>query len=166
MAVTYEPIATTTLSSGASSIEFTSISGSYTDIILTIEGVAAADSGQYYITLNSDTTANNYSTTLLQGDGTSATSSRYNSGGNSYQSLIGWPRTSRFNSIAHFQNYSNNTTYKSFLWRYSAAGTYGYAVAGVNLWRNTNAITTIKITCTATTFSSGTMATLYGIKAA
>ena len=34
MAATYEPIATTTLTSTQSSVDFTSISGSYTDLIV------------------------------------------------------------------------------------------------------------------------------------
>ena len=162
---TYTPVASQTLSASASSVTFSNIPQGYTDIEIVIEGIAAADSGQYYVTLNGDVTYNNYSTTQLGGDGTSAFSQRYNSGNFAYQSMVGWPRTSRFNSKVFLQNYSNSTTYKTFLWRHNAAGTYGYTVAGVNLWRNTAAITSITITCTATTFSSGTMFSLYGIQA-
>jgi hypothetical protein len=41
MAITYEPIATTTLGSAAASVTFSSISGSYTDLVLVVTGIGA-----------------------------------------------------------------------------------------------------------------------------
>jgi hypothetical protein len=163
---TYTPVASQTLSASASSVTFSNIPQGYTDLELVVEGIAAADSGQYYVTLNSDTTYNNYSVTIIIGEGTQALSTRYNSGNFAYQSVIGWPRSSsRFSSKVSFQNYSNATTYKSFLFSYNSVGSSGYVVRGVDLWRNTAPITSITITCTATTFSSGTNFSIYGIQA-
>ena len=70
MAATFEPIATQTLASAASSITFSSIAASWTDLRLVIIGTAAAAN---YVTLNinSDTGAN-YSQTVLYGTGTGA----------------------------------------------------------------------------------------------
>ena len=45
MAITYEPIATTTLGSAAASVTFSSISGSYTDLVLIV--VPKATTGDY-----------------------------------------------------------------------------------------------------------------------
>ena len=42
MPITYEPIATTTLTTTTASVTFSSISGSYTDLILVINGTASA----------------------------------------------------------------------------------------------------------------------------
>jgi hypothetical protein len=38
MAITYEPIATTTLGTAAASVTFSSISGAYTDLVLVCNG--------------------------------------------------------------------------------------------------------------------------------
>lgn len=64
---TYFPIANTTLSSAAASYTFSSISGSYTDLVLVIGGTLSADisAGIYF---NGDT-GTNYSTTRMYGNG-------------------------------------------------------------------------------------------------
>jgi len=65
-----------------------------------------------------------------------------------------------------FMNYSNTTTYKTWLAR-EGNGTNGYVSALVGLWRNTNAITQIKVLNTGSgNFATGSTFTLYGIKAA
>jgi hypothetical protein len=66
---TYTPIATTTLGTAAASVTFSSISGSYTDLVLIIAGVQSV-ADVPYIQFNSDT-ATNYSRTQLSGDGSS-----------------------------------------------------------------------------------------------
>jgi len=43
MAITYEPIATTTLSTATATVTFSSISGSYTDLVLVANGRTSAD---------------------------------------------------------------------------------------------------------------------------
>ena len=165
MASTYEPIATTTLSSGASTITFSSISGSYTDLILVCELV---DGGGYDIAIrfNSDT-GSNYSRTYLSGNGTSAYSGRVSNQTYGYLSAYGWPDTGlRAINIAHIMNYSNSTTYKTIISRSNRASNGTDAV--VNLWRSTSAITSITIApqFTANNYGAGSTATLYGIKSA
>jgi hypothetical protein len=46
MAITYEPIATTTLGSAAADVTFTSISGTYTDLVL-VAVTQIGSSGDY-----------------------------------------------------------------------------------------------------------------------
>ena len=41
MAITYEPIATNTLGSAAASVTFSSISGTYTDLVVVVSGNGA-----------------------------------------------------------------------------------------------------------------------------
>jgi hypothetical protein len=161
MAITYEPIATTTLGSAAASITFSTISGAYTDLVLVMNGKNATAFDNWRLTLNSDT-GSNYSYTYLLGDGTSASSGR---GSNATPMYIGGIPSSDFGTnIAHINNYSNTTTYKTVISRASSAT--NNAAAWVNLWRSTSAITTIKIDCGTGNLATGTSATLYGIAAA
>ena len=74
MAITYEPIATTTLGTSASSVTFSTIPGTYTDLVLVVAGTSAATNGNE-MQFNGDT-GNNYSFTLLYGTGSAAVSSR------------------------------------------------------------------------------------------
>ena len=61
------------------------------------------------------------------------------------------------NSITHFMNYSNTTTYKTLLTRANNAN--NGVNAEVNLWRSTAAITSISIN----SLKAGTTFNLYGI---
>ena len=160
MTVTYSQIATQTLGSAASSVTFSSISGTYTDLVLVINGSTTIDQN-YRLRFNSDT-ASNYSYTRLTGDGTSAASERAT--GTAFIHISAGDHTNTGVFIVNIQNYSNTTTYKTTLSRHNIAasnvGTY------VGLWRSTSAITSVTITTSSTTFTSGSTFTLYGIKAA
>jgi len=172
MPSTYEKVATNTLGSSSTTVTFSSISGSYTDLVC-IANVQVNLGGGPVITFNSDT-GSNYSITRLYGDGTSVASNRSSSAtnldlGTGGQASITANQYSPY--IFHFMNYSNATTYKTSLLRLSSAGG-GFSGAGeidqcVGLWRNTNAITTITLTCSnSRNFQTGSSFTLYGIKAA
>jgi hypothetical protein len=164
MPITYEPIATTTLGSAASSVTFSSISGSYTDLVLVVSATWSGSSNSSFgFRLNSDT-GSNYSITQLYGNGSSASSGRSS---NQTKAVIGQINPTEFGTtIFQFQNYSNATTYKTTLSRSNVAGVI--TLAGVALWRNTAAITQIDLEYfdTAGTFDTGSTFTLYGIKSA
>jgi hypothetical protein len=157
---TYTPIATTTLVSSASSYTFSSIAGSYTDLILVIAGTLNSSSS-VYLQVNSDT-GTNYSRTYLQGNGTSATTGRDSS--QTYMALGYLNSTAQGNCIFQLQNYSNTTTYKTVLCRSGVADDLTRAMVG--LWRSTSAITSILVAPVSGSFASGTSLTLYGIAAA
>ena len=164
MPATYEPRATTTLGSAAASVTFSSISGSYTDLILvaSITGVSVATDP--WIRINSDT-GTNYSWTWLSGNGGTAQSERGTNNSKLYYSAISTIQNNVQLVTFHFMNYSNTTTYKTVLWREADAGTETGATVG--LWRSTSAISSIEISLDSSrTYSSGSMFTLYGIKAA
>lgn len=163
MANTYEAIATQTLGSTASSVTFSSISGSYTDLIL-VSAARGGNATTIDLQVNGDTGAN-YSFTYLYGTGSVAGSGR--SSGTTYAlGGIVTDATSTFcTSLAYIMNYSNTTTYKTILSRYGR--TDGNVHANVSLWRNTNAITSITVFPeSGTTFAVGSTFSLYGIKAA
>ena len=166
MAITYEPISTTTLSSAAASVTFSSIPGTYTDLVVVIKATwtTVANDMYIYMQLNSDT-GSNYSTTVLTGTGSSAISNRFSNRTNMnmdyYATLVDDEPTQRNINI---MNYSNTTTYKTAIWRSNRAG--GGTDAMVGLWRSTAAITTILFDLESGDFASGSTFTLYGIKAA
>lgn len=158
---TYTPLASITLSAAASSVTFSGIPQTYTDLVLVLAG-AQNTAGSNYIELNSDT-GTNYSYTFMYGDGTSAASSRDSSKGPSQGGILFYFGTDQNNAILNFQNYSNTTTYKTILSRSNGSG---YTSARVGLWRSTSAITQIKVYAGSTnTFNSGTTFNLYGIDA-
>ena len=166
MPITYEPIATTTLGSAAASVTFSTISGSYTDLVLVanLNGSGGNGNANIAVTVNSDT-GSNYSGTRLTGDGSSASSNRNSSQTAMFIVNTGASLNAQWGTfICHFMNYSNTTTYKTAINRFGTAG--GETTANVNLWQSTSAINTIKVETTTNNYASGSMFTLYGIKAA
>ena len=162
MPATYEPIATTTLGSAAASVTFSSVTGTYTDIVLVFSGSVSTPE-DFQIQVNSDT-GTNYSRTWVTGNGSSAASARATSDTKMRLAQNGYATTGISNVMVQFMNYSNTTTYKTVLSRANNAATGTDAI--VNLWRSTAAISTIYVYVPSGTFASGSTFTLYGIKAA
>lgn len=163
MALTYEPITSTTVGgSGTSTITFNSIPATYTDLRLVATGYLATGADGLIVTINGDTNSN-YSWTYLFGDGSSASSSR---GSNlNATARIGYFGTSQGTLKTDLMNYSNTTTYKTWLNRSSIANWGDITIVG--LWRSTSAINSLSITsATSYTIQAGATFTLYGIKAA
>jgi hypothetical protein len=158
MPITYELVRPSqTLTSAASSVTFSSIPGTYTDLVLVVNGTSTATNGNE-MQFNGDT-GNNYSFTLLYGDGSTATSSRNSNISFAY---AGRTNTNQSVSITQIMNYANTTTYKTVLTRASSNG--DIVMANVSTWRSTSAITSLVYA--GATFNSGTVFSLYGIKAA
>ena len=162
MTATYDCIATTALGSSASSVSFTSISGSYTDLILAAS-VGSASAEDLRLRFNSDT-GSNYSTTMLYGTGSAAGSARTTSATSITAGFYWGGLPSTLSAlIIHIMNYSNSTTYKTVLTR--ANNTSQEVDAFVGLWRSTSAITSVTLLPNnSASFASGCMFTLYGIK--
>jgi len=151
---TYSQIASTTLGTAAASVTFSSIAGTYTDLVLVVDSTITDGSVDTYIRINGDSSTN-YSRTYLYGDGTSAVSGR-----NSTTDRIG----SGSKTIHNAMNYANTTTYKTAIARYGTAGSLSLAQAA--LWRSTAAITSLSINTIASTFTTGSTFNLYGILSA
>ena len=167
---TYEPITTTTLSSSASFVEFTSVSQNYTDLIV-VGQYSFVSNGVRYASLRvgngSVDTGTNYSDTYLDtyygtpgsGRNTNVAQALF-----SYSDSDGLTTSQSQVAVAHFMNYSNTTTYKTIINRNMSAA--DMVSAYVNLWRSTSAINTIRIIAGFADFASGSTFTIYGIKAA
>jgi hypothetical protein len=170
MPSTYEPIATQTLGSNTTTVTFSSIASTYTDLIIVLNGKdGSVTSADISIQFNSDT-GSNYSFTYLYGNGTTAASGRAS---NNTAARLGYfttrGTTDGYMGIAQIMNYSNTTTFKTMITRSNALSsntTYPGTETIVNLWRSTSAITSIDIKSPTSTFATGSTFTLYGIKAA
>ena len=155
---TYEPIATTNLGSDTATITFSTISGSYTDIVLVMSCKNNTSDQGTILRVNGDT-GNNYSRTVILGSGSAVFVGK--SGNQSYIDAM-YMSTNFSTAIVNIQNYSNATTNKTFLCR--AGGGEINEVMG--LWRNTAAITSVSLTPISGSYATGSMFTLYGIASA
>ncbi len=164
MPVTYKKIASVTVGSGgAASMEFTSIPGTYTDLVLHLTG--RYDGSTYpnaLISINGSTS--NFSSRVLYGDGAAAGSTdavprfiSYNPGSSQTASTFG-------STTAYFTNYagSTNKSYSSdTVQETNGATAYSGLVAG--LWSQTAAITQITVSPSTGNWVQYSTAVLYGI---
>jgi hypothetical protein len=170
MALTYEKIATNTLGSAAASVTFSSISGSYTDLVLVVSGAMASGSGTFAFWQANGDTATNYSYTTLHGVSSSAYSDRVTNSSQPTLNYYSDMSTTLGQSVmvATWLNYSNTTTFKTTLVRSGNAtgSAYPGTSAIVGMWRSTAAITSLAIKANGVNFATGSTFTLYGIKSA
>ena len=161
---TYSLISSQTLSSATTTVTLSSIPATYTDLYLVIGASNTAGNDNYLVYFNGDT-ATNYSATYMEGDGSTAYSSRWSSRTN-IPVARGASSTAPDLITMNLLDYSNATTYKTAIARYSLGGTIGARVsATVGLWRSTAAISSISIICTNGTIAIGSTFKLYGIEA-
>jgi hypothetical protein len=159
MTSTYETISSQTLGSAAASVTFSSIPGTYTDLVLVIAANAGGPTAAS-MRFNGDS-ATNYSDTILDGDGASATSYRETNRTNIWAGSY-YNTSTPTVAIHNIMNYANTTTNKTTLSRINYP--IAFTSAEVGLWRNTAAITSITL-ATGANFNTGSTFSLYGIKA-
>jgi hypothetical protein len=170
MATTYEKIASTTLASATTTITFSSIPSTYTDLRLVITFKTTSDGDSIRGYFNSDTGNGNYSMTGLQGNGSAASS--YRQTNYNYLLLGDWRingGSSTYPQLVTLDIFSYaGSTYKTLL--NTTSSDYngsGGVFREVWMWRSTAAITTLTLPISGTNnLAIGTSATLYGIKAA
>jgi len=175
----YESIATVTVSSSVTNVEFTSISSSFKH--LQIRSITRTDRGTYSsdrfnINFNSDTGSNySYHTLDTNGGGTvgtgygaseafidismttgsAATGSIFTG---TVIDILDYANTSKYKSVKGLSGFDNNT---------GASNLQGYISFSSGNWMNTNAITSIKLTPRyGTNFVQYSQFALYGIKGA
>lgn len=158
--LTYTPITSTTLGSDQSSVTLSSISSSYTNLVIVLSTKLSSANG-LKVQFNSDT-GTNYSDTILKGNGTTGSSAR---GSNiAYFETPDLSTTSFETTVLNINNYANTTTYKTALVR---GGSASYSTAAiVGLWRSTAAINSITFTTFSGNMITGSTFTIYGITAA
>ena len=167
---TYEPIATTTVSgSSTTSVAFSSISGSYTDLILVADMGAMPEITAIRFRFNDDTNSN-YSYVQMSGNGSAAASTTDSNQSSGLVSGALSNTTDRSIFIMNIMNYSNTTTYKTTINRGNrGADTLAAVSACVSTWRSTSAITKVTVSPNyggTVVIPAGSTFTLYGITAA
>ena len=163
MPATYEPIATTTLGSAASQIDFTSIPATYTDLRLVCLPLATSGGTLAGIRLNPAVTST-YSGTRLIGNGSSVSSTRETS--QNYLEIRSEPVNTTTPILIEIDVFSyTGAVNKTMLIKNNAdLNGSGSVTAIVGLCQNTAAITVVRLILPGDTFKAGTTATLYGIK--
>jgi hypothetical protein len=169
---TYTPIYAQTLSAATASITFSNIPTTFTDLVLVVAGVAATGTTFPWMRFNGLSTSI-YSDTQLYGNGSAAASARRTAQSRGYiAEQVETGTTQISNTIVHIMNYSNTTTYKTYLVRNNNGGTGSYVgtEAIVGLAQLTAPITSITVGIASGgvdyNLASGSTFTLYGIKAA
>lgn len=158
-------ISTTTVGAGgASSITFSGISGTYTDLLIVVNARSASTDSVGFVRFNGLTT--NLSCRFLQGDGSSVLSSA--DGSNVYFTLTRSDSDSNIfsNTQIYVPNYAGSTN-KTI----SVDGTYSVNSSGASrlhliagLWASTAAITQVTlVTSSGNNFVQNSTVSLYGI---
>jgi hypothetical protein len=167
VATAFQSISTITVGSGgAANVEFTSIPGTYTHLQIRISSLGSANVNQGFNTTYNGDTGTNYSSHWLYGNGSSL-----GSGATANDSIqyFGFSLYSSYPnaSIIDIFDYANTNKYKTMRCltgsdRNGAGVLYLFSGA----WRNTNAITSIKITPNSGNINQYSKFALYGIKSA
>lgn len=168
MPATYEKIQSTTVTGSAtSSIDFTSISSAYTDIVLVFYCKSnSTNNPTLRLTFNGSSTG--FSGRQMYGNATTPVSNN-----NTNASFISIARAAGMPSVAnetalvllHIMDYASTNKYKNVFAQVNNYENGGELDIGV--WANNAAINRITIdTPTSNDFAVGSVMTLYGIKAA
>jgi hypothetical protein len=155
---------------GTSSITFSNIPQTYTDLKVLISARNTSTSGnesQIILTINGNGSAGSWN--LIYGNSSAAISGA----GSGYLQPAHAPSANTTantfsNAEIYFPNYTSTSTYKSFSSDFvteNNLGTANSAILGIyaNLWSNTNAITSLTLTSNVSNFVQYSSATLYGI---
>lgn len=173
----YESIATATGTGSSGTITFSSIPSTYTHLQLRIMAKGTSTLGGYptsaNISINTDTTASNYTNHSQIGNGSTAIGN--NAPSNTGNILVtagsngSWSSSSLFTvSILDFLDYANTNKYKTIR---TLQGGDNNGAGQIRLdsmvWLNSAAINSISFTCDATYltfFATNSSFALYGIK--
>jgi len=160
---TMVPLFTQTLGTAAASVTFSSIPQGYTDLFVVLNHKSAntSDGSTRCVT---NQTGSIYSTTFLDGNGSSASSFRDGTSAYFRPGFLTASTKGYATTIIQFMNYSNTTTYKTMLTRYSTAD--NEVLTAVSLMANTGAINSLTFSTDTTGFFAGSTFTIYGIQAA
>lgn len=161
MATAFVPLANITLGASQSTVTFSSIPGTYRDLVLVMVPITSGSSLSGSMTFNGDTSSN-YSGVYMYGNGANAYSGTYST---TYLNLS-WYAASTAAAPAPFihniMDYSATDKHKSVLTRASGSANGVDVLAG--RWASTAAITTVAVTGNSS-FQAGSTFALYGISA-
>lgn len=163
MAATYDLIATAT-PSGVSSFTFSSIPGTYTDLVIHASAINGSNSNyNVFIRPNGDTSSS-YDRMVFYGPSVGGVKVGTNNAGLYIGDASASGSGTYDSATMYINNYTNTSIQKTSV---SKNGQSGYAVAITSsVWINQSAITSLDFYVSGGTFGSGTRFSLFGIKAA
>jgi hypothetical protein len=157
---TYIALDKVVVPSTTSTIAFTGIDQTYTDIIIVVDASITSGESNLDIRFNGDT-ASNYSYTQMAGTGSSAISTYADNQTAGRLDYYGFMSTGRYTNTIQIYNYASTSLRKTVI---SDSGNSANGVSQViNMWRSTAAITSI--TLTGVNIAAGSTFSLYGIRA-
>jgi hypothetical protein len=159
----YDAIASVTLSTSATVINFAGIPSGYKHLQIRTFTIGV-DNSFHSIRVNGDANPN-YSWHQFYGDGTSVLTANGANASSMYVAQAGASATYGAVSITDVLDYKSQDKYKTFR---SISGTdsnggTGFVYLRSGSWRNTNAITNIEVTA-GTSFAANSSFALYGVK--
>jgi hypothetical protein len=171
VSTSYESIATITVSSATSTVEFTSIPGTFAHLELRALSVTNSNYNGASLQFNNDTTASNYRSYFIYGSGGGgAANSAQNTDVLYAPNFNGKGATTAPGPvILTIFDYANTNKYKTItcLDGGVVSGSDGFVALNAGHWESTAAITSMKINLGTTfTYSQYAHFALYGIKAA
>jgi hypothetical protein len=155
--LTYKALATVTLGSSATSVTFSSIPGTYRDLVLVINGKSGTGT-ETFLALRPNNDSGNKSRLFMFSDGSSISSGVFTDA-----LFIGTLPTSGSNnmtSITNIMDYSATDKHKTMLQRSTSAVNIS---AQALRWASTSAITSLVLVVTTQSIGAGTTLSLYGI---
>ena len=165
MPTTFNKIASVTVASGGSStIDFTSIPSTYTDLFMQVSSRNTSNS--YWASIKFNNSTANFRIITLQSTGSIASWNADNSGTYAMNPVASTMTANTFGSGGlYIPNYagSNNKSFNFDATQENNA-TESYWGVSAGLWSNTAAINQITLTSGGTAFAQYSTATLYGIK--
>jgi hypothetical protein len=170
MATTYTLISSNVLTSSAASVTFSSIPGTYTDLVVraSVRSNRTDPQDSINLTFNGDASSV-YSTTRFRGDGAGVTSNRTSGEAYALMAFGADGATATSNTFSNLELYIPSYTVSqnkpsSIFSVQEDNSTTAYIAATAPLWRNTSAITSIAFVPAIGPFASGSSFYLYGIK--
>lgn len=164
MATALTPLANLTLGSSQANVTFSSISGSYRDLLLVVNAKSSASGWESRIKINNDT-GSNYQVVGMYNSGSSTSSYAP-----SVQTVMKFgffgilSSSSAVQWVTHFLDYSATDKHKAVL---SEIGNASDSLIDItaNRWSSTSAITSMVVFPGSGTWSAGATFALYGVSA-
>ena len=163
MPATYEKIQSTTLTSNAANVTFSSIPATYTDLHIVLYCLATAGVG--VLTRFNNDSGNNYSKTQMTTEGATSIAILQTSQSSIALSYSGLDSTTPSLLTWDILGYAGNTLKTVLAFDAQDRNGSGSTSSYAGLWRDATAISTITLVAGGSTyeFTPGTTASLYGI---
>lgn len=159
---TYVALATTTLTSSASSVTFSSIPQDYRDLVLVFNGGSSSGQAQAGVRLNSDS-GNNYSSVVMAGNGSGTFTSSQTAAQLAMTWAYAYTAPTNNTSVMQIMDYSATDKHKSALTRTPIPD--AATLAHASRWANNAAVNSVSVVAFIGSFSAGSTISLYGIEA-